>query len=323
MNEIDEIDEIGDRLNKVDISSKSYIKPVLKWVGGKTQIIEQVISQFPNNINNYYEPFVGGGSILIALLSSNRISVKGTINAYDKNASLIYLYKNIQTNHTELYNTLMEYINEYNSCEDTKENLNRKPTTIEEAKLSKENYYYWIRNNYNKLIKTEIDSVTVSSLFIFLNKTCFRGLYRTGPNGFNVPFGNYKNPSIIQKDNLIKFSKLIKNVNFEIRDFSIITDNLRENDFVYFDPPYAPENKNSFVGYTNDGFTLEHHNKLFNILHNMNEKKYKFVMSNAYVDIICDEFKNDKYSFNIILCKRTINSKNPGIKTKEVIIKNY
>ena len=104
---MNEIDEIGDRLNKVDISSKSYIKPVLKWVGGKTQIIEQVISQFPNNINNYYEPFVGGGSILIALLSSNRISVKGTINAYDKNASLIYLYKNIQTNHTELYNTLM------------------------------------------------------------------------------------------------------------------------------------------------------------------------------------------------------------------------
>ena len=175
--------------------------------------------EFPTEINNYHELFLGGGSVLLALLSyikAGLIKVNGGIYAYDLNEPLIYVYKNIQTNPQELYDELLKLVNDYNSCQNGE--INRKPETIEEAKESTENYYYWIRSQYNKLNSDEKKTVVGSALFIFLNKTCFRGVFRVGPNGFNVPYGHYNKPEIINKEHLLEIHDLIQNVKFEHSD---------------------------------------------------------------------------------------------------------
>jgi DNA adenine methylase len=176
-------------------------RPILKWVGGKTQILDKLINEFPINIDNYREIFLGGGSVLLTLLSyvkSGIIKVNGTIYAYDLNEPLINMYKNIQSNHNKLYDELQKLIREFNSCGNGE--INRKPKNIDEAQIAKENYFYWIRSEYNKLSLDDKKTTLGSAMFIFLNKTCFRGIFRVGPNGFNVPYGNYNNPEIINKN---------------------------------------------------------------------------------------------------------------------------
>ena len=170
---------------------KNKIKPYLKWVGGKTQILEKVLNKFPKKIENYHEIFLGGGSVLFGLLNkinNNVITLNGKIYAYDINKALIYTYKNIQNNHIELFENIQKIIKEYDSCKFIE--INRKAKTIDEAKTSKESYYYWLRTQYNNL--EDKTSIQASTLFIILNKLCFRGVYREGPNGFNVPYGHYK-----------------------------------------------------------------------------------------------------------------------------------
>ena len=297
--------------------NNSIEKPFLKWAGGKSQIIDTVLQKFPREMNNYHEIFLGGGSVLLAVLSLQKqghIKIKGKINACDINYSLIQVYKHIQSNHEELYKYISLYINEYDSIKMVL--VNRKPNSIEEAKTSKESYYYWIRDKYNKIDKSLIES---SALFMFLNKTCFRGLYREGPNGYNVPYGHYKKtPSIISKDHLNRISNLIKDVEFKVSGFSDSLKNIKKGDFVYLDPPYAPENNKSFVGYVADGFSIEMHNTLFYTIKNI--KNIKFVMSNAKVDLVLDNFQG--YNCEEVIARRAINSKNPESKTTEVIIYN-
>lgn len=299
-------------------------KPILKWVGGKTQIIDKLITDFPVEINNYREAFLGGGSVLLTLLSyvkNGIIKVHGNIYAYDLNEPLIYIYKNIQTHHNELYDKLQTIITEFNECGDGE--INRKPASIEEAKIAKENYYYWIRSEYNKLCLTDKKGILCSAMFIFLNKTCFRGVFRVGPRGFNVPYGHYKNPEIINKEHLEEIYNLIQNVVFECCDFNTSLTIVEPNDFVYLDPPYAPETNTSFVGYTENGFNIENHNNLFKLIHKLTETNKKLILSNADVSLVRENFTNEKYNINSILCKRSINSKNPDAKAKEVIITNY
>ena len=307
-------------------------KPIIKWVGGKTQIIDKIIDEYPTTMTNYHEIFLGGGSVLLALLSYKKaghikITGRGTINAYDINETLISLYKNIQSNHNELYTTLKSIIDEFNSCNDDEESvLNRKPTTLEEALNKSENYYYWSRIKYNKLSAIEKNGILGTALFIFLNKTCFRGVYRMGPNGFNVPYGNYSQPEIINKEHLQEVHDLIQGVIFTHCDFSVplqkcISDSRCVGDFIYLDPPYAPENSKSFVGYNKDGFSLEQHKKLFGLCKELHTKKIKFIMSNADVDLLKEHFPPEIYNTQSIIAKRSINSKKPDAKTKEVIIK--
>lgn len=146
------------------------IKPFLKWVGGKTQIIDTIIKNFPQKMDNYHDIFLGGGSTLIALLNnvkSSKIQVSGKIYAYDINCDLINVYMNVQKHPIELYNKIMEIINEYNNI-NTKL-INKKPKNLEEGLTSQESYYYWIRYKYNNLLESNIYK---SAMFIFLNKTC-------------------------------------------------------------------------------------------------------------------------------------------------------
>jgi DNA adenine methylase len=311
------IDELESKLSKITINE--IIKPILKWVGGKTQIIDNIIKEFPLEINNYHEIFLGGGSVLLALLSyvkMGNIKINGKIYAYDINEPLIYMYKNIQSNHNELYNEIQLLIEDFNSCGNGE--LNRKPKNIEEAKTLNENYYYWIRSEYNKS-DFDRNSIKGSAMFIFLNKTCFRGVFRIGPNGFNVPYGNYKKPEIINKEHLEKVSSIIKDVEFQCSDFRESLKNIEKNDFVYLDPPYAPETNNSFVGYTKDGFNIQSHNDLFQLIHKLTEKNIKIVLSNSDVELVRENFK-EKYNIKSIICKRSINSKTPDAKVKELII---
>lgn len=294
-------------------------KPFLKWVGGKTQIINDIIHKLPSVMNNYHEIFLGGGSVLLAILSLEKnglLTIKNKIYAYDVNRVLINVYKNIQFNKDELFTYISYYINEYDSIVGS--TVYRKHETIETAKTSKESYYYWVREKFNKMDK---DTVECSAIFMFLNKTCFRGMYREGPNGFNVPYGHYKKtPTIITRDELNIISDLIQKVEFIQCDFNMSIQNVADGDFTYLDPPYAPENDKSFVGYTVDGFDLDTHKQLFGQIIKFNDKNIKFLMSNAKVDLVMSTFK--KYQYTDIVARRAINSKNPEATTMEVLVYN-
>ena len=288
------------------------MKPFLKWVGGKTQIIETIIEKFPRTMNNYHEPFLGGGSVLLALLSAKQakqIQITGTIYASDLNQNLIYLYKAVQSNLQELIIEVKSLITQYNQYNGTE--VNRKPNSLEDVKSS-ESYYYWIRNCFNKL--QDKSTTKASAMMFFLNKTGFRGVYREGPNGFNVPYGHYNNPSIMDEIHMQQVSKLIQGVIFTCQPFMSSFGKIIKDDFVYLDPPYAPETPTSFVGYTKDGFNLEDHNNLFKEC-----KKYSFVMSNSNVALVRDAFPIP-YRIQLISCRRAIHSKKPESKTDEIII---
>jgi DNA adenine methylase len=303
--------------NNFPCKQRKVVKPFLKWLGGKTQIINTIMNKFPKKMDNYHELFLGGGSVLLALLSlkkANQIRIKGKIYAYDINEILINVYKHVQNNKEELYSHIKKFIEMYDSLNGTE--INRKPKTIEEAHTSKESYYYWTRDKFNKMKENTVER---SALFMCLNKTCFRGVYREGPNGFNVPYGHYKKtPTIITKDELNGISDLIKDVEFIQSDFASSIEKVKEGDFVYLDPPYAPEEAKSFVGYTKDGFSLEKHMTLFREIKKLDT--IKFVMSNAKVDLVMNNFED--YNHEDIVARRAINSKKPQSKTTEVIIYN-
>jgi DNA adenine methylase len=302
----------------VEPVEQPIVKPFMKWVGGKSQIIGDVIALFPKTIRNYHEPFLGGGSVLLALLSTSSIKVTGKITASDLNSNLIGLYKNIQSNPEELIKEVKALATEFAEIKGT--TVNRKAQTKTEAMTAPESYYFWVRKQFNALSKEEKTTVKGSAALLFMNKTCFRGLYREGPNGFNVPFGNYKNPSILDEEHIRTVSTLIKDVVFTNCSF---VDSLKQHhdpaDFIYLDPPYSTETDTSFVAYTADGFSLENHQLLFTMCQ---KTKAKFLMSNADVKLVRDAFPQPTYTTKIISCRRAINSKEPSARTNEVLITN-
>lgn len=304
------------------------MKPVLKWVGGKSQILDTILSEFPRSLNNYHEPFIGGGSVLLGLLSlikEGHIKLSGKVYASDKNDALIGVYHNIQQRADELIVELSKLVKKYLNISGECEvgfTLNRNPIDEEEGLECKEQYYYWLRRVYNNMSKEEKCSCKGAAHFIFLNKTCFRGIYREGPNGFNVPYGNYKNPSIYDEEHIKGISSLIQDVVFRCQGFERSLEYVMEKDFVYMDPPYAPETSKSFVSYTSDGFSRDMHDKLFKLCDNMTHmNNVNFMMSNADVEQVRKCFPSDKYKIQVISCKRSINSKKPDSKTNEVIVK--
>jgi len=253
------------------------MRPVLKWVGGKTQLLEQVLSEFPEHIDDYYEPFVGGASVLLSVIPR----VKGIARASDINPHLIALYRQIQSDPDSLIAELREL---------------EKDTT--------ESTYYKRRAEFNRTHRP--------ALFVYLNKVGFRGMYREGPNGFNVPFGHYTNPTVCDSENIRKFSKLVEHVEFTCQSYDDVLGRCGPSDFVYVDPPYAPETATSFTKYTAESFD---HNKFFNIL---KSSPARWVMSNSNTDLVREEFST--YQTTEVSARRAINARNPGDRTTELII---
>lgn len=271
------------------------MKPLLKWVGGKTQILEEVLRKFPRSIQDYYEPFVGGGSVLLGVLSEKDIVVHGKVYASDVNPSLINFYNTLKTYPEHLIVCMEVLQNEYKDSED------------------KEQFYYKIRDMFNSMNNRGIEH---AATFLFLNRTCFRGVYREGPRGFNVPFGHYKSTDVLDKEHIHKISNLIQRVEFRCQDFDSAIQNTKKDDFIYADPPYVPETATSFVGYVANGFDA--HEKLFEQLKNT---PTKFLMSNSDVPLVRMSFEHP-FVIETIQVRRAIHSKDPSVKTNEVLITN-
>jgi DNA adenine methylase len=271
------------------------MKPLLKWVGGKTQIIDDVLATFPREIETYHEPFVGGGSVLLAVLSSEDIKVE-RVRASDNNPHLIAFYKHVQRDPELLHLAIEHVFKAYDGVGD-----------------DKEFFYYEQRTRYRELPTGCIEK---SALLLFLNKTCFRGLYREGPSGFNVPYGHYKTtPKWPTLEELTQLQTMLRPVEFTVCDFSEALShvNSTRGDFVYADPPYAQETKTSFKEYTRGGFDQD---RLFKEL-----QKVVFTMSNANVPCVTEFFKD--YKIYYIKARRAIHSKKPDSTTTEVLITNY
>ena len=303
------------------LAETTLAKPILKWVGGKTQILQKVLELFPKEMINYHEPFLGGGSVLLGLLSCMKeglIKVTGTIYASDLNGNLIGLYKNIQSQPDALIAEIRKLVDEFSNIKGAA--VNRKPATHEEALTSPESYYYWIRGRFNSLTATERCSVAGSAMLLFMNKTCFRGVYREGPHGFNVPFGHYKNPGILDEEHLRALSALIQGVVFTTSGFGESLTRCVAGDFAYLDPPYAPVDEKSFVSYTADGFDLAAHTELFKACVGLVARHVKMLMSNADVNLVKNAFPAPTYTTKIISCRRAINSTDPSDRANEVLI---
>lgn len=276
--------------------SNSSVAPFVKWAGGKRQLIPQIRERMPKKYANYYEPFVGGGAVIFDLLPANAL-----IN--DINKALINTYRQI--------------------C-DTPENF------IEAVdKLDKEmpedgkEYYYSLRERYNdKLMKSEYD-LELASLFVFINKHCFNGLYRVNGKGlFNVPYNNSRRTSI-DEEIIMKTSKYLKGVTIIDGDFEEACKNAKKGDFVFLDSPYAPLNPTSFESYTKEGFDVESHKRLSKLYDDLTDRGCYCMLTNHNTQLINDLYGNKGYKIEVVSVKRMINSDASNRVGKEVIICNY
>lgn len=261
------------------------------------------------NVKSYYEPFLGGGSVLLDILQNHKIK---EIHVSDINIDLVNLYITVKNN----INDLLLELNKLDSLFNLDQNIERR-----------KKIFYEIREKFNN----ENNNIIVkSSYFIFLNKTCFNGLYRVNSNGkFNVPMGSYKNPLICDRKNLIEVSKILKDINIECLDFSKSIDKADKDSFVYVDPPYRSVTKDGFTQYQKQNFNDCSQKHLANTLKRLHERGGKFLLSNSdqkNLDIN-DSFFDDLYSeFRIerVKSRRSINSSGTGRgKINELLIYNY
>ena len=292
-------------------------KPFIKWVGGKGQLLPEINKLYPielgKTINKYAEIFIGGGAVLFDILSKYRLD---EVYISDKNLELINTYKSIRDNVDILIKSLKEMEEQYISLN----NENRKI------------YYYKKRQEYNSLkINIEENNIEKASLFIFLNKTCFNGLYRVNKKGeFNVPMGAYKNPKICDKENLKNVSMALKNVKIIYADYRESESFIDEKTFVYIDPPYRPlSTSSSFTSYTENDFSDKEQIELAEYINDLNKKGAKIVISNSdpknndIDDNFFDElYKN--YNINRVKATRMLNS-NASLRgaINELLITNY
>lgn len=266
-------------------------KPFVKWAGGKRQLVKVLATHVPKNYNTYIEPFLGGGALLFELLPEKAI-------VSDINEELINAYRVIKENVEEL---------------------------IEELKRHKNSpeYYYKIRSIDPK----RLDPVKRASRFIYLNKTCYNGLYRENSKGeFNVPFGYYKNPKIVEEDNLRAISEYLNSSQITIlaSDFRQVCDMARCGDFVYLDPPYYPYNGiSSFTKYTKYDFTEKDHIELAEVFKELDRKGVYVMLTNSNTDFIKSLYRG--YRIKELYAVRSINCKGHLRKKKktDLLILNY
>ena len=292
-------------------------KPFIKWVGGKGQLLPEINKIYPvelgKNINKYAEIFIGGGAVLFDILSKYSLD---EVYISDKNLELINTYRSIKDNVDVLIKSLKEMEEQYI------------PLNNENRKL----YYYEKRREYNNLkINIEENNIEKAVLFIFLNKTCFNGLYRVNKKGeFNVPIGAYKKPKICDEENLKNVSLVLKKVKIIYADYRESESFIDEKTFVYIDPPYRPLNiTSSFTSYTENDFNDKEQIELAEYINVLNKKGAKIVISNSdpknndIDDNFFDElYKN--YNINRVKATRMLNS-NASLRgaINELLITNY
>ncbi|WP_338974411.1 Dam family site-specific DNA-(adenine-N6)-methyltransferase [Fusobacterium vincentii] len=292
-------------------------KPFIKWVGGKGQLLSEINKLYPvelgKNINKYAEIFLGGGAVLFDILSKYKLD---EVYISDKNLELINTYKSIRDNVDILIKSLKEMEEQYI------------PLNNEDRKI----YYYEKREEYNSLkINSEVNNIKKAILFIFLNKTCFNGLYRVNKKGkFNVPMGAYKKPKICDEENLKNVSLTLRNVKIVYADYRESEKFIDDKTFVYIDPPYRPLNiTSSFTSYTENDFNDKEQIELAEYINVLNKKGAKIVISNSdpknndIDDNFFDKlYKN--YNINRVKATRMLNS-NASLRgaINELLITNY
>jgi len=273
------------------------VTPVVKWVGGKRQIINEIVKYVPK-YSTYYEPFLGGGAVLFELQPKTAV-----VN--DINSELISLYEVIKNNVDELIESLREH-----------------------ERKNGEAYFYRIREqDRDKEHYNLLTPIQRASRLIYLNKTCYNGLFRVNKAGqFNTPFGNYKNPNIVNEYTLKAVSSYFNKaqITFACKDFDEVLKGARKGAFVYLDPPYDPVSDTaSFTGYDKGGFDQSEQIRLKNTCDKLNEKGIKFLLSNSATDFIKGLYK-DKYIIKTIQAKRAINSKaDKRGEIDEVLVMNF
>ena len=273
-------------------------KPFVKWAGGKRQLMSELEKNFPTKFGTYLEPFLGGGAVMFDLLAKN-YNLKCNIS--DLNSDLVLAYVTIRDRLEKLIESLENHSKNYH-----------KDST---------GYYYEVRNQEPK---NQIEKV---SRLLFLNKTCFNGLYRVNSKGkFNVPLGRYTNPNIVNKENLHAVSKTLQSSKIKIscRDFSSIIKDAKKGDFVYFDPPYQPVSDTAnFTSYTHRDFTEDDLERLADLANQLNSKGCNVMLSNSNSKTVKKLFSS-VWKIKEIRANRAINS-NSQKRTghKEIIIKNY
>lgn len=307
------------------IENVATAKPFLKWAGGKGQLLKELESRFPRDllegeITKYFEPFVGGGAVFFLIASKYRNNLKH-IYLNDYNSSLILVYKVIQNDVNRLIFELLNLGSMYVSMS-TDDRLE---------------FYYNVRDEYNmRLSGNDLSNcykgcAGIAAKIIFLNKTCFNGLYRENRKGqFNVPSGRYENPTILDEDNLRAVSKSLEGVNIESTDFAAIKESVDSESFVYFDPPYRPISKTSnFTSYSSFDFDESQQHRLADLFAALDGRGAKLMLSNSDPKNVNpeDNFFEETYrGFNIerVPATRMINcnaSKRGAIN--ELVITNY
>lgn len=285
---------------RINLFQNTESKPFIKWAGGKRALIDSIINFMPKKFDSYFEPFVGGGALFFALKNQGILESKKCILS-DKNSELINTYQVIQKNP----NTLLKEL------ESLQKNHNKE-------------HFYKIRNLDRDKDFKNANSVFKAARFIYLNKTCFNGLCRYNARGeFNTPMGSYKNPKIYDESLILNVSKALQNVEILSADFSDILVEARNNDFIYFDPPYYPLNKtSSFVSYT-DIFLDAEQKRLNELFKSLDSKGIKVLQSNSNTSFIRNLY--DDFQIIELEAKRAINCKGEKRgKITELLIKgNY
>ena len=291
-------------------------KPFIKWVGGKSQLIEQLDAQLPADFDSlenvtYIEPFVGGGAMLFYMLQHYPNINHAIIN--DINPDLTTCYRTVRDNPKELIASLQDIENTYLSL------------NTEEARKE---FFMVVRNRYNE---KNLDPIENTTKFFFLNKTCFNGLYRVNKKGlFNVPFGRYSNPTICNPETILKDSELLQRVEILNDDFEETFKYAQGNTLFYFDPPYRPLNDtSSFNNYAKEAFNDDAQIRLKKYCDRINDAGFKFMLSNSdgksvngednFFDVLYAAYQIER-----VLASRSINS-NPNKRGEltEILVRNY
>ncbi|MDY6938232.1 MAG: DNA adenine methylase [Cyanobacteriota bacterium] len=272
-------------------------KPFLKWAGGKTQLLSQIKNYIPTFEGRYYEPFIGGGALFFYLQFNLKLKY-----AYisDINPDLVTTYKVIRDNVKELIEDL-----KYHSYD--------------------EEYFYKIRSIDRTISYESLSDIQKASRLIYLNKTCYNGLYRVNSKGqFNVPFGRHKRPNICDELNLIACSHALQETEIKNVSFEAIASLVKAGDFVYFDPPYIPlSNSSSFIEYNSKKFNIGMQEKLRDLCIELDKKGVKFLASNSSADLVLELYK-PHFQVEFVRAGRAINSKGDRRgKIDEVLIRNY